>query len=166
MGSICALLRERQPHPTTGISPATSMRNWSLLFLRRQVLSTFREGPETHPRKRLEVAPRANRKRVSGRNLCRQVPDSWAQFGISTATGPETISPWLGYQDSNRARDSRCTAKISPDFKSLVIEFVGLPFRRRGDFLLKGGALRATSAQVDHYSGPLLTAATSRHLLK
>ena len=71
MDSICVVVRELQLHPTRGIPPSTTMRNWSLPFLRRQLLSTFREAPETRARKQAEVAPNANGSRVSGRNVCR-----------------------------------------------------------------------------------------------
>jgi hypothetical protein len=55
----------------TQLLSADHMRNWSLRIRRRLVLSTFCEAPETGARKRAEVAPEANDKRVSGRNLCR-----------------------------------------------------------------------------------------------
>jgi hypothetical protein len=85
-----------KPYLCRGISPAITMQNSSLPFRRRLGLSTFCEAPETRPRKRAEVTPTANVNRVSGRNLCRQVPDSWAQFRASTATGPRLILPgWL-----------------------------------------------------------------------
>ena len=133
---ISALPFEPQLHARRGVPPATIMRKWSLPIRRRLRLSTFRKAPETRPLNALEAAGEANGNPVSGRNLCRYVPDSWPEFRVSTATRPETNSPWLcGDRNVLAALPYSLVAGNFPDFLAVLVGPVGRKRRRLREFL-------------------------------